>query len=85
MNRLQKLIHSKIGQILISMLLGVGLATMFRKACNDRNCVVFHAAPLKYVKDKIFKFNDKCYTFKENAEKCDSQKKIVEFEKKLDS
>lgn len=80
MNRLQKLIHSNIGQILISVLLGVGLATMFRKACNDRSCVVFHAAPIKNIKDKIFRYNDKCYSFQEKAVKCDNSKKVVEFE-----
>ena len=40
---LRRLIYSDIGRIIISILLGLGLATLFRKVCNDRNCLVFKA------------------------------------------
>ena len=33
----------------------------------------------KLLKGQIFKFNDKCYTFKEKITKCKPNKKIVEF------
>ena len=80
MNRIQKLIHSQVGRILISAILGLGLATIFRKSCQNRNCLVFYAPDFKKIHDKIYKFNDKCYTFKENITKCDEKKRIVPFE-----
>ena len=83
MSRLHKIIHSNAGCIVISVLLGVGLATMFRKACNSRNCMVFYAPPLNKIKNKTFKYNDKCFTFKEKGVTCNKSKKIIEFEPNL--
>ena len=40
---LRRLIYSDIGKYIISILLGLGLATLFRKVCKDRNCIVFKA------------------------------------------
>tara|TARA_B100000900_G_C20517766_1_gene690832 strand:+ start:205 stop:444 length:240 start_codon:yes stop_codon:yes gene_type:complete len=76
---IKRLLHSDIGKNIISILLGLGLATLFRKVCNDRNCIVFKAPEPSKIKDKIFKFNSKCYTYKEESESCSSKKKIVKF------
>ena len=76
---LRRLIYSKVGKYIISILLGLGLATLFRRACKDRSCLVFHAPHINKIKNQIFKFDDKCYTFKEKAESCDKNKKILSF------
>lgn len=76
---IRRLIYSDIGRYIMSIILGLGLATLFRKACKDRNCLVFHAAPINKVKDQVFKFEGKCYTFEERAEKCTKDKKILSF------
>ena len=39
----------------------------------------FKAPDINKIKNQIFKFQDKCYTFQENIEKCDNSKKIVDF------
>ena len=76
---LRRLIYSDIGKYIISILLGLGLATLFRKVCKDRNCIVFKAPNIKKIKNQIFKFDGKCYQFEENIEKCNTNKKIVDF------
>ena len=63
----------------ISIILGLGLATLFRKVCNDRDCIVFKAPNIQKIQNQIFKFDNKCYTFNENIEKCDNTKKIIDF------
>jgi hypothetical protein len=80
MFNLGKFVHSKTGRILMSLLLGLGLASLFRKVCNERNCIIFHAPPLEKLKDKIYKDGAKCYKFNSVATKCDNNKKIVSFE-----
>lgn len=75
----RRLIYGDVGKTVISIILGLGLATLFRKVCNDRNCIVFKAPNIKKIQNQIFKFQDKCYTFTENIEKCDNRKKIVNF------
>ena len=76
---IRRLIYSDVGKYIISILLGLGLATLFRKVCNDRNCMVFKAPELKKIKNQIFKFDGKCYKFNEKIAKCDENKKIVPF------
>lgn len=75
----KRLLHSKFGQIIISILLGLGLATLFRKVCKDRQCMLFKGPELNKIKNKIFKYNNKCYKYTESAETCDKKKRIVEF------
>lgn len=77
---LKNILHSKNGKILMSVLLGIGISTLFRKVCKDRNCLVFKAPSFDKIKDKVFKFNDKCYSYNEKMTKCDSSKRILEFE-----
>ncbi len=76
---LRRLIYSKFSKYIVSILLGLGLATLFRKVCDDRNCIVFKAPNIKKIKNQIFQFGNKCYTFDESIESCNSKKKIVNF------
>jgi hypothetical protein len=76
---LRRLIYGDVGKTIISIILGLGLATLFRKVCKDRDCIVFKAPDVKKIKNQIFKFQGKCYKFEENIEKCSNNKKIVEF------
>lgn len=76
---IRRLLYSDVGRVIISILLGLGLATFFRRVCKDRECLVFHAAPLHKIRDQIFKYNSKCYQFKETAQRCDESKNILKF------
>ena len=76
---LKRLIYSDVGRIVISIILGLGLATLFRRVCKERDCLVFHAPKLDKIKNQVFKFKDKCYKFEEEIEKCNENKKIVNF------
>ncbi len=76
---LRRLIYSDVGKYVISILLGLGLATLFRKVCNDRSCLVFHAPHIDKIRGQVFNFDGKCYTFEEKAERCDQKRKILGF------
>lgn len=75
---IKRLIHGKFSKYILSAIIGIGLATLFRKACNSRNCLVFKAPTIDKIKDQVFRYNNKCYTFNEQIESCDPNKKIVE-------
>ncbi len=72
--------HSTSGKYIFSIILGLGLATLFRTSCKGKNCYIFKAPPLEEIQDKIFKYDNKCYKFVSSATKCDSKKKYVNFE-----
>ena len=72
---MMKLLHTENGRYAISVILGMGLASLFRKICKDRNCLVFQAPPLSEVTTNTYAYGDKCYTFKEKMTKCNPANK----------
>ena len=79
MNKITNILKSYAGQIVISIILGLGISSMFRKSCNGENCRVFKAPHSKNIKGKIFKKDDRCYSVKEKNVTCDSNKRIIEY------
>jgi len=77
---LGKFVHTETGKYIMSILLGLGLASLFRTVCKEKNCLIFHAPPLEKIKDKIYKNNDKCVKYNAVATKCSINSKIVDFE-----
>jgi hypothetical protein len=76
---LAKFFHSETGKHMLSIILGLGLASLFRTVCKEKNCIIFKAPPLADIKDKVFKQNGKCYKYTPVSTKCDASKKIVKF------
>jgi len=60
----------KNGRIIISIIWGLGLATLFRRVCNDRNCIVIKGPKPIEMDNKVFRFDSKCYKYKAEATKC---------------
>jgi hypothetical protein len=74
----KRLLNTPLGKILISILLGIGLATMFRKVCKDKNCIIFNGPVITDFQDKIFKHGESCYKYSVISDTCDKQKKIID-------
>lgn len=79
MVHLGKFVHTKTGKYIMSMLLGFGLASLFRTVCKDKNCLIFNAPHLDQIQNKIYKNGDKCYTYVSESVKCSKDKKIINF------
>ena len=79
LQRLQKAIHTKWGQIIISLILGLGLASLFRKACNELNCLNFTAPKTSEVEKTIYKHANECYKFKALSKPCNKDIRSVRF------
>ena len=76
---LGKFVHSATGKLIMSILLGFGLATLFRTVCKGKDCVIFHAPPLEEIEGKTYKIGNKCYQYIPTPSKCDKNKTIVDF------
>lgn len=48
----------------ISIILGLGLASLFRQACKGDKCVVIKGPKLQEIEKHIYKIDDKCYKYK---------------------
>lgn len=73
-----RLLHTPIGRVFISIMLGLGLASLFRKVCKDKNCIIFDGPVISQIDDKIFKHGSKCYKYDAESANCDKTKKIVD-------
>ena len=76
---IRRILYSEFGKYMISIILGLGIATLFRKVCKDRSCLVFKAPSIEKISNQVFKYNNKCYKFNETATSCDPNKKQVSF------
>ena len=74
----KRILKSEYGIKLLSIVLGLGLATLFRKVCKGRNCMVFKGPPIDEVQKTVYKKNDKCYRFTYDNVDCDTKRSIVE-------
>mgnify|MGYP003991647607 CR=1 FL=1 len=83
---LKELLNSTRGKYALSLILGFGLASLFRKACSSRNCLVFKAPPLDKIKNKVFGFNNKCYKFEDKGVSCNmnNKEKQILFDNKVE-
>lgn len=75
---IRRLFQSEAGRFLASIILGFGLASIFRKACTDRNCIQFNGPVISEVNGKTYQFGDLCYKYKLEPVKCSSTKKQVD-------
>jgi hypothetical protein len=74
---LDKFVHSSTGRIIMSIILGIGLATFFRSICKGKNCRIITSPPLEELEGQTYKFDNKCYTFERNTVSCSNNKKTV--------
>lgn len=77
---LKRLLNTPLGNFFISILLGLGLATLFRKVCKDKNCLDFRGPILGEIDGKIYKHGEQCYEYTSASVPCDTKKRIVDVE-----
>ena len=57
-------------KIVVSIILGLGIATLFRKVCNHRNCIIIKGPEKKEVESNTYKFKGKCYKYISEKTQC---------------
>jgi hypothetical protein len=75
----KRLLNTKVGIIFISIMLGLGLAVLFRSACNGKDCLNFKGPKFSDIKGKTYQFGDSCYKYNAVSSKCDSNKQTLAF------
>ena len=68
---LEKIFKSKVGCIIISAVWGLGLAALFKRACNGRSCIIYKGPHPYQIKGKVFKYDEKCYKYTPKRSNCD--------------
>ena len=64
-------LNSNTGKIVISIILGLGLATIFRKVCSDNQCMIMKGPTMEEVNKYVYKIDDNCFKYTPQPTKCD--------------
>ena len=67
----KRVLSDKFGSIMISVLLGLGLAAIFKRVCSGDNCIVVKAPDEKETRDFVYKIDSSCYKYEPHAVPCD--------------
>lgn len=68
---LTDIINNDAGRIIISVILGLGLATFFRKICKD-NCLIIRGPDKKEITKFYYKYNNDCFKYTPYEVSCES-------------
>lgn len=78
MKNFKSLLRNKNTSMLLSIILAFGLASLFRKACTTRDCIVYKCKSFSDMRKELYKYNDECYQIKMKSAECDTNKNIID-------
>jgi hypothetical protein len=65
-----KLLRNKYTKIILGILWGLGLACIFRYACNGRKCIIFKAPKPSDISNNVYGYDEKCYKYEPITTEC---------------
>lgn len=80
MGMLSDFMSKRAGCVAISAILGIGLATMFHRACSGRDCVVFKGPDVNYVTAHVWRNGGECYKYSVHRVDCPDAKKASNYD-----
>ena len=60
---ISNLLSTREGKIILSIIWGLGLSALFRRACKGRTCIIIKGPKPSDMNNKIYKFDNKCYKY----------------------
>lgn len=75
---LLNLVQTQFGKYVMSIILGLGLASIFRRSCTNKKCLVFVPPDMATLKDDIYEYDGRCYKYRSKAVKCDKSKTMIQ-------
>lgn len=70
MGRLIEFLKTSNGQIISSIILALGIASILRMSFKNANMVIINGPPVEQTEGKIFSFDNKCYSYKTIVTSC---------------
>ena len=81
MINLEKLFSISGIPTIISVLIGFGIAALFRPLCKGSECLIIRGPPVGDIRGSVYQYGSKCVEFNAKPVQCpvgDSKKEIVE-------
>lgn len=64
------ILKDRFGAIIVSVILGLGLAAIFRATCSGDKCVIVHSPPRDQIDKHLYRIDDHCYKYSSYAVSC---------------
>ena len=74
------ILKSEASRVIISLLLGIGAASLFRKGCHELSCLSFRAPDSKDISEKTYVYGESCLGYKPRAVPCEDNMVKVKFD-----
>jgi hypothetical protein len=68
---ISKIINDPNNAILFSILLGIGLASMFKKVCKNGNCVIIKGPKMDDINHNHYRIDNDCFKYTPYVVDCD--------------
>lgn len=62
---------TKENSLFFSILFGLGLAAVFKKACKNNSCLVIQGPAKEDINKYVYKVKDDCYKYSHQDTKCE--------------
>ena len=70
----QKVLETKMGSIILSIILGLGLAAAFRQVCKGNDCMVIQGPKVTDTSKYFYKIDEDCYQYTPYVTQCKDDK-----------
>ena len=67
---IENLYRTVTGRYIISIILGLGISALFRKVCNERDCLIVKGPPTNEIVGNIYEFDSKCFKYRVKSTSC---------------
>ena len=67
---IENLYKTLTGRYIISIILGLGISALFRKVCNERDCIIIKGPPTDQIVGNIYEFDSKCFKYRVKNTSC---------------
>ena len=58
-------------KIVMSIIIGLGIASLFKTTCEGRNCIILRDGPDRdFIEKNTYKFGNQCYKFNSKNTDC---------------
>lgn len=64
------IVKDRFGAIIVSVILGLGLAAIFRATCHGDSCIVVRSPPREQIDKHVYRIDDQCYKYSSYAVGC---------------
>ena len=72
---IEDLLNTPMGQLVLSVILGLGLAAVFKKVCTGQNCIVVQSPDLKEIDKYYYKIDSTCFKYTPYVSECERENK----------